>query len=89
VADLLPRRGIIWAPDYVVGSGGVVNAIAVELDGAGPGRAARLVEGIGDTVAALVADARAAGTTPARAARERAEARLKAAGRGMVHSGRD
>jgi glutamate dehydrogenase/leucine dehydrogenase len=91
VADLLHRRGILWAPDYVVGSGGVVNAIAVELDGAGPGRAARLVEGIGDTVAALVADARAAGTTPARAARERAEARLRAAvqSRETVHSGRD
>src|SRR6185503_18632944 len=79
VADLLHRRGILWAPDYVVGAGGVVNAIAVELDGAGPAGAARLVEGIGDTVAALIADAQRAGTTPARAARERADARLRAA----------
>ena len=89
VADLLHRRGILWAPDYVVGSGGVVNAIAVELDGADPARAARLVEGIGATVAAIVADARSAGTTPARAARERAEARLRVAShRETVHSGR-
>jgi leucine dehydrogenase len=88
VADLLHERGILWAPDYVVGSGGVVNAIAVELDGAGPARAAELVDGIGATVASLVADAQRAGTTPARAARDRAEARLRTA-REKVHSGRD
>jgi len=90
VADLLHERGILWAPDYVVGSGGVVNALAVELDGSGPARAAELVEGIGATVAALVADARRAGITPARAARDRAEARLRAAAatRETVGSGR-
>lgn len=87
VADLLHARGILWAPDYVVGAGGVVNAIAVELDGSGPEQAARLVEGIGDAVATLVADARRDGITPAQAARERVEARLAAAQR--VHSGRD
>jgi len=87
VADLLHERGILWAPDYVVGSGGVVNALAVELDGRSAAEAAELVEGIGATVAALVDDARRAGITPAQAARERAEARLNAAVR--VHSGRD
>jgi leucine dehydrogenase len=79
VADLLHRRGILWAPDYVVGAGGVVNAIAVELDRAGQARAARLVDEIGTVVGDLVEHARRAGTTPARAARERAEARLRAA----------
>ncbi|WP_204007264.1 Glu/Leu/Phe/Val dehydrogenase dimerization domain-containing protein [Virgisporangium aurantiacum] len=86
VADLLHARGIVWAPDYVVSMGGVINAIAVEIDGASAAEAAARVDGIGDTVRDLLDIAGRDGVTPARAAMDRARSRLAA---GLVHSGRD
>jgi glutamate dehydrogenase/leucine dehydrogenase len=78
-ATLLHERGILWAPDYVVGAGGVIHAIAVELHGETSDAAARRVERIGDTLAGILARAAETGRSPADVARDRA-AQVRAAG---------
>jgi len=77
VADLLAARGILWAPDFVVNAGGIIN-IAVELEPGGydPARARRRVRGIGDTLRSLYDDASAGSMTPLTAAMELARRRL-------------
>jgi leucine dehydrogenase len=76
VADLLARRDILWAPDFVANAGGIIN-IAVELrpEGYDPKVARRNVRTIGDTLRAIY-DAAAGGTTPLTAAIELARRRL-------------
>jgi leucine dehydrogenase len=69
-------RGIVWAPDYAVSAGGVVNATALELAGHPAEHAARLVAGIGDTVAEILATAKRDGIPPHHAALRLAEHRL-------------
>ncbi|BCJ48105.1 leucine dehydrogenase [Actinoplanes ianthinogenes] len=66
-AGLLHERGILWAPDIVVSAGGLINATAVELLHETPAQAAARVEAIGDTLAAILAAARAGGISPAAA----------------------
>ncbi len=80
VAELLAARGILWAPDFVVNAGGIVN-IAVELrrDGYDPAVARRDCRAIGTTLAQVLDDADAAGTTPLTAANALAERRLSTA----------
>jgi leucine dehydrogenase len=80
-AELLHRRGILWAPDFVVGAGGVVYAIAVEGHHESAEQAAQRVAGIGDTVGRVLAAARRDGTSPAVAARRLARERVERAGR--------
>jgi leucine dehydrogenase len=77
IADLLHGRGILWAPDFVANAGGIVN-ISIELEPAGydPRRARERVRGIGDTLGAVFANARAIGATPLTAAMELARRRL-------------
>jgi leucine dehydrogenase len=75
IADLLAARGILWAPDFVVNAGGLIN-IAVELEGYDPGVARRRVRAIGDTLRRLFDDADAIGATPLTAAIELARRRL-------------
>lgn len=79
VAELLARRGVLWAPDFVVNAGGIIN-IAVELEPAGydPRRARTRVHGIGDTLRRIFDDAHETGTTPLSAAMALARARLAA-----------
>ena len=62
VADLLAERGVLWAPDFVVNAGGIIN-ISVELEPAGydPRRARERVRGIGDTLRRIFDDAQARG----------------------------
>ena len=76
VADLLARRDILWAPDFVANAGGIIN-ISVELERGGydPHRARSRVHGIGDTLRAIY-DAAAGGMTPLTAAMELARRRL-------------
>ena len=51
VADLLAARGILWAPDFVVNAGGLIN-VAQEVDGYDASVARRGCEGIAQTLAA-------------------------------------
>ncbi len=76
VADRLAQRGILWAPDFVANAGGIIN-ISVELEPAGydAGRARRRVQGIGDTLRAIL-DSASDGVTPLAAAMELAGHRL-------------
>lgn len=78
-AGLLHQRGILWAPDVVVSAGGIVHATAVELHHETSEQATARVRAIGDTLAEVLRTARDTGTTPADAARARAE-KLIAAG---------
>jgi glutamate dehydrogenase/leucine dehydrogenase len=79
-AGLLHRRGILWAPDYVVSAGGILHAVAVELHHETTEQAAARVAGIGDTLTAILRDAAQAGITPAAAALEESRRRRAKAG---------
>jgi leucine dehydrogenase len=78
VAELLQRRGVLWAPDFVANAGGIIN-ISVEFDNGGydPRVARQRVRGIGDTLRAIY-DATAGGATPLAAALELARTNLSA-----------
>jgi leucine dehydrogenase len=78
-ADLLRERGIRWAPDFVVGAGGVIHATAVELRGETPAQATVRVQHIADTLAAVFDAADRSGATPLAAAQDLARARIAAA----------
>jgi leucine dehydrogenase len=78
IADLLAARGVLWAPDFVVNAGGIIN-IAVELIGYDPAEARRGVRAIGDTLLHIFEAARSAGITPLAAAMHLARERLRAA----------
>ncbi len=81
IADLLAARGILWAPDFVVNAGGLIN-IAQELDGYEPALARSRVRGIADTLREIFDNAAAIGATPLTAAMELARRRIaSAAGR--------
>jgi leucine dehydrogenase len=75
IADLLAARDILWAPDFVVNAGGLIN-IATELDGYEPATARRRTRGIADTLRQLFDDAAAMAATPLTAAMELARRRL-------------
>lgn len=47
--DLLHERGIVYAPDYVINAGGVIN-VADELNGYNQERAFKRVEGVYDNI---------------------------------------
>jgi leucine dehydrogenase len=87
VADLLHKNGVVWVPDYVASAGGVIYSPAVER-GRPPVEALARVDGIGDTVAHLLATADRTGMTPYQAARELAEARLTSVNLGVVSDSR-
>ena len=67
VGDLLAVRSIVYAPDYVVNAGGIIN-IAEEFVGYRRERAARRTALIEETTAAVFALARDRGVSSARAA---------------------
>ena len=80
VDGLLAGRGVLWCPDFVVNAGGV---IAVADEGLGEGgydddRARAQVLRIDETLLAVLAAARSAGTTPGVAAVQLGESRLVA-----------
>jgi len=81
-ADRLAERRILYAPDYVVGAGGIIN-IVVGLQGGRKGydraKAERLARRIPVTLQEVFGEARARGITPSQAADELAEARLNGA----------
>jgi len=75
IADLLAARGILWAPDFVVNAGGLIN-LAQELKDYDVASAGARVRGIGDTLREIFDDADAARATPLTAAMELARRRL-------------
>jgi leucine dehydrogenase len=79
IADLLAARGVLWAPDFVVNAGGLIN-IAEELGEYDAAAARRRVRSIADTLRRIFDDAEASGATPLTAAMELARRRLVAAG---------
>ena len=81
VAGVLHARGILWTPDFVANSGGIINiAVELEPEGYSAERARARVAAIGDTIASVLDMAEAAGTTPLAAAQELARRRLEDAG---------
>ena len=69
-AELLAARGILFAPDYVVNSGGLIS-VAGELSGWSPARSEQHAEGVYEVTSRLFRDAAARGITPMLAAERR------------------
>jgi glutamate dehydrogenase/leucine dehydrogenase len=78
-AGLLARAGVLYAPDFVVNAGGLIN-IAQELAPGGyhPDLALAAVRRIFDTVTSVLQAAEVDGVTTAEAADRRAEHRIAA-----------
>jgi glutamate dehydrogenase/leucine dehydrogenase len=87
-AEALEARGIVYAPDYVVNAGGIIN-IAQEWAPGGydASRAYAEAARIADTTGHVLAIAREEHITSARAADEFARRRIVAAGRGPYRPG--
>lgn len=80
VDKLLADRGILYAPDYVVNAGGVIQ-VADELNGFSFDRARARAEQIYQTTGRIFAAAEAEGVPPAVAADRLAERRMAEVGR--------
>lgn len=80
VADLLQERGIVYAPDFVVNAGGVIQ-VADELAGFNFERARAQAEKIFDTTKQILSRAVRDGVSPAIAADLLAERRMSEIGR--------
>jgi valine dehydrogenase (NAD+) len=80
LARALADAGILYAPDYVINAGGLIN-VADELHGYDSARAHRKAEAIADTLREIFRSATAEGITPAEAADRLAESRIRAAAR--------
>jgi leucine dehydrogenase len=78
IADQLAAAGILWAPDFVVDAGGLIN-IAEEIGKYDPSAARHRVRGIGNTLRQIFDDAESMGATPLTAAMELARRRLVSA----------
>jgi glutamate dehydrogenase/leucine dehydrogenase len=79
-ADALAEAGILYAPDYVLNAGGLIN-VEDELHGYDAERALAKTAAIGDRLRAVFARAREHGITPAAAADAIAGERILAAAR--------
>jgi leucine dehydrogenase len=75
IAALLQAHGVLWAPDFVVNAGGIIN-IAEEVGTYDPANARRRVKSIGDTLRTIYDRADAEHTTPLAAALSLASLRL-------------
>jgi valine dehydrogenase (NAD+) len=80
IEKALADRDILYAPDYCVNSGGVIQ-VADELEGFSFERAEQRASGIFETTKAVFALARADSVTPAEAADRLAERRMRDVGR--------
>jgi valine dehydrogenase (NAD+) len=75
IDDLLAGRGILYAPDYVVNAGGLIQ-VADEIEGYSEPRARAKAAGIFDTTLRIFRLAAAEGVTPSVAADRLAERRM-------------
>lgn len=78
-ADMLKERGILYAPDFIINAGGVIQA-ADELGGYNRERALRKAAAIYDQLLEVFRIAREQDISPARAANIHVERRLRALG---------
>jgi leucine dehydrogenase len=78
-ADRLQAAGILYAPDYVVNAGGVIQLVGLEDEGWSEDELEQNLARIGDTLRTLFAAAAAEGITPAAAAERLAAERIAAA----------
>jgi len=76
--DLLAERGVLYAPDFAINGGGVIN-LSAELNGWSAEYAMERTGGIYDTVLTVFAAAKQEGISSARAAERLAERRIAAA----------
>jgi leucine dehydrogenase len=72
----LHERGILYAPDYVVNAGGIIQLIGLEDEGWDEARLEQELARIGDTLRTLFAEAESEGITPAEAADRLARRRV-------------
>jgi leucine dehydrogenase len=77
----LHDRGILYAPDYIVNAGGIIQLIGLEDEGWNEAQLDERLAGIGDTLRELFAEADGAGITPDEAAERLVERRLAEAAR--------
>ena len=77
-ADLLAERGILYAPDYVVSSGGVIN-VAVEREGYSEERARAIASDVHGTTLDILERSERLAISTAEAALRRVEERIEAA----------
>jgi glutamate dehydrogenase/leucine dehydrogenase len=75
-AQRLHERGILYAPDYVINAGGVIQLIGFEDHGWDEAELEHNLAAIGDTLRRLFRDADGAGITPAAAAERLAAERI-------------
>jgi len=80
IEKALADRGVLYAPDYCVNSGGLIQ-VADELEGFSFERAEQRAAGIYETTKAVFELARTDSVTPAEAADRLAERRMRAVGR--------
>jgi leucine dehydrogenase len=67
-SERLRERGILYAPDFVVNAGGIIQLIGLEDEGWDEAQLEERLAGIGDTLRSLFAEAEADEITPAEAA---------------------
>ena len=67
-AGRLHERGILYAPDYVVNAGGIIQLIGLEDEGWDEAQLQNGLARIGETLRTLFAEAEAEGVTPSEAA---------------------
>jgi leucine dehydrogenase len=75
----IAARGVLFAPDFVVSAGGIIN-LAEEFTGYDRERALARAAGIGPTLARVLAVANERGVTPHRAAEDLADERVRTEG---------
>ena len=75
-AQRLQGAGILYAPDYVISAGGVLQLVGLEDRGWSEDELEAGLAGIGDTLRRIFRDADAAGITPAEAAERLAAERI-------------
>jgi len=80
IGDEVEKRGIVYAPDYAVNAGGVMN-ISLEIDGYNRERAMRMMRTIYDNVSRIFQIAKRDGIPTYKAADRVAEERINQIGR--------
>jgi leucine dehydrogenase len=85
--DALLKRGVLYAPDYVVNAGGIIN-VAAEISGEyEPDVVMERIQGIGERLRGILVEADSKGEPPVRVADALAREKIEAA-RAARHSAR-